>query len=153
MYKRIAVAVDGSASSALALAEAIKLARTFDSTLLLLHVCEETPVMWQPDSYPVLPLQEIMQAFVAVGRALLENDSARVSAASVAVESKLVEDYSGRIGAVIVQEANNWAAELLVMGTHGRKGFQHLLMGSVAESAVRLVTMPVLMVPSHAKIN
>ena len=52
----------------------------------------------------------------------------------------------GRIGAVISQEAEKWLADLLVVGTHGRKGINHLLMGSVAEGVMRTANMPVLLV-------
>ena len=64
----------------------------------------------------------------------------------IEVETKLVEDYNGRIGAVISKEAEQWLADLLVVGTHGRKGLGHLLLGSVAEGVMRTASMPVLLV-------
>jgi nucleotide-binding universal stress UspA family protein len=148
MYKRILVAVDGSETSGMALEEAIKLARVMDSTLLLLHVCEEAPVMWEPDGMGVIPMQDINQAFAAAGRALLKKDKARVAAQGLEAEKKLVEVYGGHIGAVISEEAQRWLADLIVVGTHGRKGLEHWLMGSVAEAVARTASMPVLLVRS-----
>jgi len=146
MYKKIAVAVDGSETSDTALDEAIKLAGEMGSTLLLLHVCEEVPVMWEPDGMNVAPIQDIMKAIAGAAKALLEKCKERVARQGVAVETKLVESAGGRLGGVISYEAQKWNADLLVVGTHGRKGIEHLLMGSVAEGAIRTAAMPVLLV-------
>jgi nucleotide-binding universal stress UspA family protein len=146
MYKRIAVAVDGSDTSTAALNEAIKLAKQLDSTLLLLYVCEEMPVTWDLEGMAAIPMTDVIKVFVESGRQLLHKDKARVTEAGIRVETKLVEDYSGRIGAVISAEAGTWLADLLVVGTHGRKGLDHLLMGSVAEGVMRTSAVPVLLV-------
>jgi nucleotide-binding universal stress UspA family protein len=146
MYKRIAVAVDGSETSTLALNEAVKLAKVMNSTLLLLYVCEEMPVVWNADGMTPFPMEEVTQAFIDAGKQLLQQDRASLAHSGVEVETKLVEDYKGRIGAVISQEAETWLADLLVVGTHGRKGINHLLMGSVAEGVMRTANMPVLLV-------
>ena len=146
MYKRIAVAVDGSETSTMALNEAVKLAKVMNATLLLLYVCEEMPVVWNTDGMMPFPMEEVTKAFIDAGKQLLLQDRASVADSGVEVETKLVEDYNGRIGAVISQEAELWLADLLVVGTHGRKGINHLLMGSVAEGVMRTANMPVLLV-------
>ncbi len=146
MYKRIAVAVDGSETSTMALNEAVKLAKVMHSTLLLLYVCEEMPVVWNTDGMTPFPIEEVTKAFIDAGKQLLQQDRASVADSGVEVETKLVEDYKGRIGAVISQEAEKWLADLLVVGTHGRKGITHLLMGSVAEGVMRTANIPVLLV-------
>ena len=146
MYERIAVAVDGSEVSAAALNEAIKLAGVTRATLLLLHVCEEMPMAWSIEGMASMPMEDVSLAFAAAGKQLLLKDQARAEDAGISVETRLVEDYSGRIGAVIGAEAKSWRADLLVVGSHGRKGLDHLLMGSVAESVMRTASMPVLLV-------
>ncbi|NNM68376.1 MAG: universal stress protein [Gallionella sp.] len=147
MYERIAVAVDGSEVSTAALNEAIKLAGVTHATLLLLHVCEEMPMVWNIEGMASMPMEDVSQAFAAAGKQLLLKDKARAEDSGISrVEIRLVEDYSGRIGAVIGAEAKIWSADLLVVGSHGRKGLDHLLMGSVAESVVRTASMPVLLV-------
>ena len=146
MYERIAVAVDGSEVSTAALSEAIKLAGVTHATLLLLHVCEEMPMVWNIEGMASMPMEDVSQAFAAAGKQLLLKDKARAEDSDIRVETRLVEDYSGRIGAVIGAEAKNWSADLLVVGSHGRKGLDHLLMGSVAESVMRTASMPVLLV-------
>ncbi|CAE6724532.1 universal stress protein [Candidatus Nitrotoga fabula] len=144
MYKRIAVAVDGSETSDHALSEAGTLAQEMDSVVLLLHVCEEMPVMWEPAG--LLLMQDSMKAVADAGKDLLERHRKQLAERGAAVETKLVESYGGRIGSVISEEAEKWRADLLVVGTHGRKGVMHLLIGSVAEGVIRTATIPVLLV-------
>lgn len=146
MYERIAVAVDGSEVSTAALNEAIKLAGVTHATLLLLHVCEEMPMVWSIEGMASMPMEDVSLAFAAAGKQLLLRDQAEAEKSGIRVETKLVEDYSGRIGTVISAEAKSWRADLLVVGSHGRKGLDHLLMGSVAESVMRTASMPVLLV-------
>jgi nucleotide-binding universal stress UspA family protein len=148
MYKRIAVAIDGSATSNTALEEAIKLSSEMGSTLLLLHVCEELPIMWEPDGMVAVPVQDIMKVIADAGKALLEKCKEQVVSQGVAVETKLIESFGGRIGGIVSEEAQKWNADLLVVGTHGRRGFEHLLMGSVAEGVIRTASIPVLLIRS-----
>ena len=146
MYKRIAVAVDGSDTSTAALNEAAKLAKLMNSTLLLLYVCEELPVIWNVEGMMPFPMDDVTKAFIESGKQLLQKEKLRLADSGIGTETRLVEDYNGRIGAVISQEAEQWLADLLVVGTHGRKGLDHLLLGSVAESVMRTANMPVLLV-------
>jgi nucleotide-binding universal stress UspA family protein len=146
MYKRIAVAVDGGDTSTIALNEAVKLARLMNSTLLLLYVCEEMPVVWNVDGMTPFPMEDVSKALIESGKQLLQKNKQLVTESGIDVETRLVEDYQGRIGTVISQEAEQWLADLLVIGTHGRKGLDHLLMGSVAEGVMRTASMPVLLV-------
>lgn len=146
MYKRIAVAVDGSDTSTAALNESVKLAKVMNSTLLLLYVCEEIPVVWNMEGMTAFPLEDVTQALIESGKQLLQKDKARVAESGIDAETRLVENYSGRVGAVISKEAEQWLADLLVVGTHGRKGLGHLLLGSVAEGVMRTASMPVLLV-------
>ena len=146
MYQRIVVAVDGSDISALALNEAIKLAKLMGASLLLLHVCEEVPVLWNIEGTAMLPVADLDKVFTEAGKQLLDKNQALATAAGVAAETRLIEDYSGRIGAVISEASERWHADLLVLGTHGRKGFDHLLMGSVAEGVMRTARVPLLLI-------
>ena len=146
MYQRIAVAVDGSKTSGKALREAVDLARETGARILLLHVCEEIPAIWEPGGLNMLPTQDIMAAIADAGKTLLGKLEQQVTGQGVAVETRLAETLGGRMGSAISEEAKKWGADLLVVGTHGRKGMDHILMGSVAESVVRTATMPVLLV-------
>jgi nucleotide-binding universal stress UspA family protein len=58
----------------------------------------------------------------------------------------MVETAGERVAELIVEQARQWPADVIVMGTHGRRGFNHLLMGSDAEAVIRLSPVPVLLV-------
>ncbi|MDP1679137.1 MAG: universal stress protein, partial [Candidatus Nitrotoga sp.] len=113
---------------------------------LLLHVCEEMPIMWEPDGMNMILMQNSLKAVADAGKELLEKHRRQLAEQGMTVETKLVEVYGGRIGNVISEEAQKWNADLLVVGTHGRKGIAHLLIGSVAEGVTRTASMPVLLV-------
>ena len=146
MYKRIAVAIDGSETSGKALDEATKLAREMSSVILLLHVCEEMPIIWEPDGMNMILMQKSLKAIADAGKALLEKHRKQLAEQDIMVETKLVETFGGRMGSVISEEAQKWHTDLLVVGTHGRKGIAHFLIGSVAEDVTRTASMPVLLV-------
>ena len=91
-------------------------------------------------------MQNSLKAVSDAGKALLEKHRRQLTEQGITVETKLVETYGGRIGSLISEEAQKWNADLLVVGTHGRKGIAHLLMGSVAEGVARAASIPVLLV-------
>jgi nucleotide-binding universal stress UspA family protein len=146
MYKHILVAVDGSDTSNLALQEAMKLAKEQQAALRLIHVVDETPVYMTMDIAYALP--DFQKAMREAGQKLLATCAATARQAGVEVDTKFVilEVLTRRICDVINEEAKGWPADLIVIGTHGRHGFNHLLLGSVAEGVIRLAVKPVLVI-------
>jgi nucleotide-binding universal stress UspA family protein len=74
-----------------------------------------------------------------------------VRRAKLDAESGLVDNFAGRVAEAIVEQAKRWRADLIVMGTHGRRGFDRLLMGSNAELVARYSSVPVLLVPARGR--
>ncbi|MEI2614313.1 MAG: universal stress protein [Methylotenera sp.] len=74
--------------------------------------------------------------------------SAETEAANVGVktETKMVETFGHRVSKLILDEANAWPADLIVMGTHGLRGVERLVLGSDAETVIRKSSVPVLLV-------
>ena len=91
---------------------------------------------------------EIWDAMTKGGQAILHKAGTVANAAGIAVESGLIEiDTLGhRIPEMIAADADAWPADLIVIGTHGRRGLSHLLLGSVAEGVMRVATKPVLLI-------
>ena len=146
MYKHILVAVDGSDTSNLALQEAIKLAKEQQAALRLVHVVDETPAYMTMDMpYSIADYQKAMRE---AGQKVLATCAAAARQAGTEVDTKFVvlELLAQRICDAISEEAKRWPANLIVIGTHGRHGFNHLLLGSVAEGVIRLATKPVLVI-------
>ena len=145
MYKRILVAVDGSDTSQLALQEAVNLTKESGGQLRIVHVVDDVSL----DLYrEVVDPGEIQKAITKSGEAILSKAQTAVRAAGVKAETRLLEiqKLGRRVTDMIAQEADAWPADLIVIGTHGRHGFNHLLMGSVAEGVVRIATKPVLLI-------
>jgi len=145
MYQHILVAVDGSSTSDRALQEALKLAGELESRLRILVVVE--PVLLSGEEQ-YIDYNEIHKAVVGYGRDVLKKAGDAAHQAGVEAETRLIESkgFGERVADVIVHEAGAWPADLVVIGTHGRRGFNHLLMGSVAEGVVRIATKPVLLI-------
>jgi nucleotide-binding universal stress UspA family protein len=146
MYRHILAAVDGSDTSNLALHEAIKLAKEQHAALRLVHVVDETPAYMTMDMpYSVADYQKAMRE---AGQKLLATCAATARQAGIEVDEKFVilEVLAQRICDAINDEAKKWPADLIVIGTHGRHGFNHLMLGSVAEGVIRLATKPVLVI-------
>jgi nucleotide-binding universal stress UspA family protein len=92
-----------------------------------------------------------MEAILAVGRDALAAAATRLSDAGIPHTTKILEKpvSPGQISTTIVEEADRWDADLIVLGTHGRRGFRRLIMGSVSEGVVHKSNKPVLMVRSE----
>ena len=151
MYKHILVAVDGSDTSNLALQEAIKLAKEQHAVLRLVHVVDESPAYMAIDDATVADpdlIETIRKALRATGENLLARCAAEVRKAGAESDTtmKIVETLGPRIHDAIEEEATRWPADLIVIGTHGRRGFRRLLLGSVAEGLARVSTKPVLLI-------
>lgn len=145
MYKRVLVPVDDSATSRRGLEEAMALAADQKAELRLLHVIDLHAVMYASADGTVLT-ESTMKAVRDAGRALLDTAQAKAATAGVPVTSALVETAGGTVGETIVGQASDFKADLIVMGTHGRRGVRRLLLGSDAASVASLAKVPVLLV-------
>jgi nucleotide-binding universal stress UspA family protein len=138
--QRILVPTDFSAHSEHALNYAAILAKQLGAKIILLHVIDSM-------SYSVtdtLIVIEHRRALETTARALLDNFRQALVAQGLAVTVYLM---TGAPYEEILKKSRREKADLIAMGTHGRTGVRHLLLGSVAEKVVRLSTCPVLTVP------
>jgi len=149
MYKRILVAIDGSETSNLGLLHAIQLAKDQQGQLRLVHVVDQVYV----DAETATAMVEFWNAQRQSGEALLQEARSLASKAGIEPETTLleIEKLGQRIADMIVDEAKRWPADLIVIGTHGRRGLSHVFLGSVAEGVVRISTTPVLLIRGEGK--
>lgn len=145
MYERILVPYDGSATSDKALAEAVRLAKPCSSRLRLIHVVD--PLLHVSGfETGATYTRQILPGLLAAGMELLRKAREPLEAQGVDVESELIQSGGERVARIVVEQAESWKADLIVLGTHGRRGIDRVLMGSDAEQVARTAPVPVLLV-------
>lgn len=145
MYRRILVPVDGSSCSLKGLNEALQLAKILNARILVLHVVNEA--ISEPALAPAEYHDNLIESMREAGQETLGNAQAIAREQGAEVEVKLIESTGGvRASDCIVDAARLWGAELIVMGTHGRRGMSRLTVGSDAELVMRSTPVPVLLV-------
>lgn len=144
MYGNILVPVDGSTVSTAGLHEAIKLAKNLRSRIRLVHIVNEfiLDATWSPSSYASTVIESLRES----GKIILSRAVTMVSREGMEPESVLLESIGGSAADLILAQAKEWPADLIVMGTHGRRGLIRATLGSDAEQVVRGSSVPVLLI-------
>ena len=146
-YRKILVAVDGSTASAKGLREALRLAKAEGARLFILHVVDEYPAFAALDGMMAgAPGADLVPGLREGGKRVLARAKTTAGKAGVPAKAILREMLSGPAAYPIVREAKKLGADLIVLGTHGRRGVRRLVLGSDAEQVVRTASVPVLLV-------
>ncbi len=151
MYARILVAVDGSAAADAALQHAVALAAEQHAQLLLVHVIDIGAI---PGSELVETAGTELPALLRrQGQAVLDRAQQAALATGVHTSSRLLEGevLGKRVAEMLADEARAQRADLVVIGSHGWRGFSRMFLGSVAEGVSRLCPMPVMIVHAAAQ--
>lgn len=146
MFKKILVPVDGSNTSEAGLKTAMGMAREGGGTLFLLHVVDEHVLLQTADYMGGSYYEETIGSLKEAGRKILARACAKVEKAGIPYKGISVETVEGSVAALILAQARKVRADVIVMGTHGRRGLSRMVMGSDAEGVVREATVPVLLV-------
>jgi len=144
MYQRIFVPVDDSETSNLALTEACKLAKEVGASVRLVHVVDLAQFGWGGTEF--LDASELQKSIKHAGEQVLGQAEEQARAQGLLPETRILESWGDKIATVLLDDARDWKADLVVMGTHGWSGLMHLLMGSVAEGLLKKATVPVLLI-------
>jgi nucleotide-binding universal stress UspA family protein len=150
MYSRILVAVDNSRASLLAMKEAVKLAKNQHAKLRIVYVVDEfipvaEGIAINFKKYEIAQRKE--------GKIILSKMLGLALKANVSARSHLIEmqESSDLIPKKIMRDAKKWHADLIVIGTHGRRGLHRLLLGSIAEEIIRISHIPVHLIREQKK--
>lgn len=146
MYGKILVPVDGSETSTHGLVEAMGIAKQFGSHIRLLHIVNE--FIFDYTYSPILYATDLIASMRDRGAAVLAESEKPLVSQHIAHDTVMLETIGGPAADLIIQQAKEWQAELIVMGTHGRRGIRRLALGSDAEQVVRASNVPVLLVRS-----
>lgn len=130
MYAKILVPIDGSQASNAGLTEAIKIAKSQGSEIRLMHVVNDLilDAGYGAGIYACDALEVLRKA----GRDMLEAAQMRAQREGIKTDSVMLEAVGGPASDVILAEAKSCSPDLVVMGTHGRRGLARLVLGSDA---------------------
>jgi nucleotide-binding universal stress UspA family protein len=126
--------------------EALRLARNQKARVRLVHIVDEVPIF--SSSEGGVNIEPVIESLKSGGKSILARTAKMVAARGVRAETEMVENTTSRVADVLVARAKRWRADLIVMGTHGRRGVNRLVLGSDAELVVRNSPVPVLLVRS-----
>lgn len=143
MFRKILVLLDGSTASRAGLAEAIALAKGQSAQLRLIHIVDENVIVQGME--PAMNIGDLLNSLATEGNKILEAGLRAAKKSGIRADTVLYE-VLGRVSDRIVSEAEKWRADIIVMGTHGRRGIARLVMGSDAENVIRATPVPVLLV-------
>ena len=143
-YKRILVPIDGSRAAEGGLREAIRLASgSRGATIRLLHVLEPLPAL---QGMEVIITDTLLDNMTSFGEKILHNARAMVESHGIRAEAVFRKKPLQRAADGITAEIRKWKADVVVMGTHGRRGLSRVVLGSDAETVVRMSNVPVVLV-------
>lgn len=142
-YRKILAAVDDSPAAAKGLREALRLAKAGDARLHILHVVNEYAAFAAMEGAPSVDFVPLLRE---EGRRILAKAEAAAARQGVKPRMLMREMVGGSVADAIVREARKIGADLIVLGTHGRRGVRRLVLGSDAEQVVRAASAPVLLV-------
>ncbi|SDD63632.1 Nucleotide-binding universal stress protein, UspA family [Cupriavidus sp. YR651] len=148
MYQRILLAVDGGPSSELAISQAQYMARATNAEVKAIFVVDDSDLFFET-SY--IDPNDVLRGLISVGQQALASAARKLNEAGIRCITELIERpvAPGQISSTIVAQADEWSADLIVMGTHGRRGMKRLIMGSVSEGVIAKTNKPVLLVRSE----
>lgn len=144
MYSKILVPLDGGPISERALREAVSLAKLTHGRLSLLHVVDDYPMMVEMSA--AIDFDAVRRHLRMQGDEIVDRGKVKAAAEGVEADTLVTDIIQGRVADAILRAVESTQCELVVMGTHGRRGVSHLVMGSDAEAVVRQCKVPVLVV-------
>jgi nucleotide-binding universal stress UspA family protein len=149
MYRRILVAVDGTAPSDAAFRAAIGLARLTNAAVRLVHVIGQAETLYtEAHGFDIAAVTRTQRT---QAEDLLAGLARTACEAGVTVETAVLETPRQPVWETIDRECDAWQADLVVLGTHGRHGVRRMVLGSDAECVIRTSPVPVLAVKAPAR--
>jgi nucleotide-binding universal stress UspA family protein len=149
MYSRILVPIDGSEPAKRALQEAIAIATATKAGLVVLNAVHEPPLVVM-DSVSIVYYNDLLPTLRRAGEELVAAAAKAATEAGLDCESVIVDAATQPVWEAILEQVAACHCDLIVMGTHGRRGLKRLTLGSDAELVVRHASVPVLLVKAAA---
>ncbi|MEO7886893.1 MAG: universal stress protein [Polaromonas sp.] len=145
MFKRILIPVDGSDTSNHALVAALQMARETSASVRLVHIVNEMAYLGGIDPYGTYSA-DLTGMMREGGAKVLTDAMAIAQSAGIEASQALLDEPGQRLGASVAEAVKFCGADLVVVGSHGRRGIGRVLLGSGAEQILRLAPVPVLVI-------
>lgn len=145
MYRRILVPIDGSEASMIGLRQALALAKDQNARVRILNVVDESVLVSMMDPAGATVYTDVIGTLRDDGQRVLAKARAAAEKQGVRAETVQIESRARPVSEIILAEARRSKADVIVMGTHGRRGLNRLLLGSDAERVLRDAPVPVLL--------
>ena len=146
--KKILIAVDNSTCSEKAARTGYEIAKNYDAEVALVNIIEPMPANINPDLTLAPVFLETYDNSEENSHLLLQEIENKYSLGLKTTYLSAVDSAAHGI----IQQSDEWGPDLIVIGTYGRTGLYHFLMGSVAEHVARKSACPVLIVPNRADV-
>lgn len=142
MYRNILIATDGTDLAGKALDHGLRLAKAVGAQVTIVNVTEPFPVVLSDDGFVPLPINEYETAVAEASDKILK--AAKEAAAKVGIDAKTCQIKDQFPAEGIIKAAGDIGADLIVMASHGRRGFRKLLLGSQATEVLTHSKVPIL---------
>lgn len=147
-YKKILIAVDNSTCAEKAAKTGYEMAALYKAEVALLNIIEPAPPVANADFGFAPVMIDVYDNSLENSNVLLKEIEKKYGNGCKTTYLSILDTATNGI----LQQAEEWHADLIVIGTHGRTGLNHFLMGSVAEHVARKSACPVLIVPNKAEV-
>ena len=147
-FKRILIAVDNSTCAEKAAKTGYEMAELYGAEVALLNIVEPAPPIANPDFGFTPAIIDVYDNSLENSHVLLEEIEKKFGNSRKTTHLSILDTATNGI----LQQSEEWQADLIVIGTHGRTGLNHFLMGSVAEHVARKAACPVLIIPNKAEV-
>ena len=147
MYQRIMVAIDDSFATSSVLATAIEMAKLSGASLAICHAVDETLFAQKMGEIMLSnSVKSIESTLRSEAQAFVDQAAEVARAAGVAVETRLIASEAKQVADMLAEAAEKWRADLLVVGSNGKRGLDRFFVGSVASRLVQKARTSLLLV-------
>lgn len=147
MFKRILIPVDGSGTANKALIAGLQMARETGASVRVVHAVNEMAYLGSMDAYGAYSA-DLAGMMREGGIKVLAQAKDIAQSAGIEASQALLDEPGKRLGESIADAVSLWGADLVVVGSHGRRGMGRVLLGSGAEQILRMSPVPVLVIRS-----
>lgn len=146
MFKKIYVPIDNSDISDKVVDEAIDLVKSTGAELRIRHVVNLEQITF---GIEMVGVAELKDALLNIGKTLVTNVEGRLAATEIKADAKVIENYGSDVATLICKDAEEYGADLIILGSHHLGSFLHLITGGIVEYLVRNSDVPILIIGKH----